>query len=305
MSAAGDILYEAFLVRFGEWKRARSKREKRFLMDRMLVENIGLVKRLTAQVCGISEDGTPPTPMRRGGAGGFPRIRVHGVEDVPWEDLLQAGLLGMEDAIERFDPSKGRISGYARIRILNSVQTVMRQQPAHLTKAPKGKEAMRPTVALLDDQQVLDRLAGADVDQFDDDEPWKGCQSVEEARARKEALDRERALWASWERPAGHPPSAPVSRARVYSVPRPPIVCFIEARCTRGRGRRQAVWPLWSRWSNDRIACGENPGTRQDFIAALVGQGMREVASVRTAPRTSDSKGSWSRGLAGLVLVAA
>ena len=124
----------------------------RFLLNQLLIVNMPLVKKLVAQISGTQEHAGAPRGFSFAG-----KIKVRGAEAVDWDDLMQAGRVGMAEALDRLDPAKGKIATIAYWRILYEIQKVFRKQ--HFVRAGEGHEHERPQVAFFDDQEALDRMS--------------------------------------------------------------------------------------------------------------------------------------------------
>src|SRR5690242_11226619 len=105
---------------------------------------------------------------------------------VPFDDLVHAGILGLIDAVDKFDPAKNvQLKSYARFRIRGAILDSLRQMdwsPRHLRRqarrieeanhelsaslgrAPSESElAERIGIPLHDFQQILGELRGLDI----------------------------------------------------------------------------------------------------------------------------------------------
>lgn len=135
-------LFERFRAAKGELRRK--------LLGLLVRQNFPLIKKLVGQICGISEDSAGAIRFQG-------KIKVKGAAVVDYDDLMQAGHIGMAEAIQRFDPTKGRISGIARWRILYEIQKLYKKD--HFIHVPDGRESERPGVSFVDDQEALDRMS--------------------------------------------------------------------------------------------------------------------------------------------------
>ena len=132
--------------------RAAEGPRRRFLLGQLLVVNTPLIKKLVAQISGVQEHASHPRGYSFAG-----KIKVRGADGVDWEDLMQAGRIGMADALERLDPAKGRIATIAYWRILYEIQKVFRKY--QFFHVPEGHEAERPGIAFVAEQDALDRMS--------------------------------------------------------------------------------------------------------------------------------------------------
>jgi RNA polymerase sigma factor for flagellar operon FliA len=71
---------------------------------------------------------------------------------IPFEDLLHAGILGLIDAVDKFDRKKNvQLKSYARFRIRGAILDNLRQldwSPRHLRRQARGIEVARRDLAL-------------------------------------------------------------------------------------------------------------------------------------------------------------
>jgi hypothetical protein len=162
---------------FLEYKSAPAGPRKRSLLNMLLKVNTPLVKILVAQLSGTTDERAPMRGGKRAGG------KVPYADEMPWEDLMSAGLFGMAVALERFDPQKGKIAGFSRWHILYQIQKAAKLY--HFVHVPDKKWDLRPAVSFSDDEAEIDRLAGAEEI---DEEPWRYVSSVAEAREVAERL---------------------------------------------------------------------------------------------------------------------
>jgi hypothetical protein len=85
---------------------------------------------------------------------------LQGFHDIPWEDAMQAGRMALGQALETFDPSKGKISFYFLMKARYLLQ-VLEAKEQHLARVPRGRETERASVALVGESTILDRMGGA------------------------------------------------------------------------------------------------------------------------------------------------
>jgi DNA-directed RNA polymerase specialized sigma subunit len=142
-----ETLFRAF--------RAAKGIERRRLLDQLLWENEPLVKLIVDQLCGRGESKKRNGIRHLGGCQGF--------RDIPWEDAMQAGLIAMQKALEQFDPAKGRIAGYLKLKARHELQRIV-YYGGQTIRVPRGQDAQSPDVALIGDEQILDRLSGGEED---------------------------------------------------------------------------------------------------------------------------------------------
>ena len=116
---------------------------------------------------------------------------------------MQAGLIALSKALEQFDPSKGRIAGYLKLKLRHELQRLV-YYGGQTVRVPRGSEDEAVSVALVGDEQTLDLLSGGaeglgllgddvtpdDVARWEASGDWP--DSLEEAQARVVA-ERERA----------------------------------------------------------------------------------------------------------------
>jgi hypothetical protein len=262
---------------FQSFRRAKGKK-RRALLSELLKVNTPLIKLIVSQIAGVGDEKTAPGGRIRRSS----RMRVPGADQVPWDDLMQAGLHGMAHALGKFDPTKGKISGYFRWWALTNIQRLVRKEA--MIKTPDRQDAV--SVALFDDADALDRIAT--------DHDSGGLAEVE-------GLTPE--LVAQWGRTGDWPDSLEAWRAstRVYSVPRPPLDVFLERRCTRSYSARAPLWPLWNAWRVECGLAGRPSGTQPQWLAALATRHVRLTSLRVRLPGGSPSVPE--RGLAGLCAV--
>lgn len=266
---------------FDQFKAAPAGPRKRFLLDKLLKQNLPLVKILVSQLAGVTDEKTPVVRRRTAA-----RSKVPYADECQWEDLLQAGLCGMATALERFDPSKGKIAGYARWQILYQMQKLTKTH--HFVHTPDDKWDQRPGVSFFDDEAVIDRMAGEDVNLFEE-EPWKYVESVEQARE-----------WAADMGDETAQAEIVAESRKVISIPRaliPIIVTAMENFIRQCVFAPHARIDMWSAYNAYRVECrllGEPEMPRRAFVEALSPKSVSEKF-VRV-------EGKVSRGLAGVKL---
>jgi hypothetical protein len=266
---------------FDQFKAAPAGPRKRFLLDKLLKQNLPLVKILVSQLAGVTDEKTPVVRRRTAA-----RSKVPYADECQWEDLLQAGLCGMATALERFDPSKGKIAGYARWQIYYQMQKLTKTH--HFVHTPDDKWDQRPGVAFFDDEAAIDRMAGEDVNLFEE-EPWKYVESVEQAREWAADMGDEKAQ-----------AEILAESRKVISIPKPVIVMLaaIErfiARCKFVKTGRVEAWDAYNAYRFECLRSGEVAMPRNVFINALSPKGVK--------PLYITARGKTTRALGGLLLV--
>jgi sigma-70-like protein len=247
---------------FDQFKAAPAGPRKRFLLDKLLKQNLPLVKILVSQLAGVTDEKTPVVRRRTAA-----RSKVPYADECQWEDLLQAGLCGMATALERFDPSKGKIAGYARWQILYQMQKLTKTH--HFVHTPDDKWDQRPGVSFFDDEAVIDRMAGEDVNLFEE-EPWKYVESVEQAREWAADMGNETAQ------------AEIVAESRkVISIPKPVIVIAtgLDRFLRHFKFARSGRVDIWTAYNTYRIECRrirEDEMSRKAFLQAMAERGAKE-----------------------------
>lgn len=267
---------------FDRFKRAKGEK-RRALKNELIRTNLPLVKILVGQVAGIADE---KTSSRRRNAS---RKRVVGADECEWDDLLQMGMEAFAHALEKFDPEKGKIAGYARWWILTKVQRFVRKE--HLITAPEGKHAERPAVALVDDEEELERLSA--------DHEWGGMPEVDGITAADVQRWDASGVWPETlaEVQRAREPQPPPPR-RVYSLPRPAIEVFLERMCVFGRRHDRApIWPLWNAWRVESRLEGRPEGTRAMLIDALGRRGADETRVREGGQRAVSTPVRGARGM--------
>ena len=122
------------------WERWLQRRDVKARND-LLMHHIGLVKRVVNRL--------------------FPASRAYHDN----EDLISCGVLGLMNAIDRFDPAKGaRFETYAQIRVRGEIIDYMRQQdwaPVHVRARIKQIEATYDQISQDKGQQASDHEVAA------------------------------------------------------------------------------------------------------------------------------------------------
>jgi hypothetical protein len=259
---------------FMRFRRARTQWERRALLSELLRVNAPLVKLLVGQLSGQADEKNGSRKRRP------TRMRVVGAAELPWEDLMQAGFLGFAHALGKFNPAKGKISGYARWWILTNLQRLVK------------KEAF---VRTPDHETALSVLLECQLDADDDREggPGSGRGELERLAAAAQ-VDEEPSLsaghslaeLAAWEKAGTWPAGFEDVRANylhlcprvAYSIARPPMDVFLERYCVIGRrADRAPVLPMWDVWRLECRIDRREEGTRGELLAALVRRGAKPV----------------------------
>lgn len=247
---------------FAAFRRAKGER-RRVLLSELLKVNGPLIKILVGQIAGIADEKTASNRRRQ------TRMRVPGADQIPWDDLMQAGLQGMAHALGKFDPAKGKISGYARWWILTNIQRMVRKEA--IVKTPERENAI--PVALIGDEEVMDRVAGHGDDPEFAPERWTSIEDLHRWEKRGTWPDGMEEVRANYLRMCA-PPAPKV----VYSLARPAWDVFLDVRVIfGGKGLVAPCWPLWNAW---RVECAkdERPaGTRAQFLGRLAKRGVKET----------------------------
>jgi hypothetical protein len=235
---------------------------RRRLLSELIRINEPLVKQLVGQVSGLSDD------KRFAG-----KRKVKGAESVDWEDLMQAGRIGIQYALEHLDPSKGKISGFARWRIYYEVQELFRR--THFVKTPRGKEAERPAVSFHDEQEALDRLS------------LERCETVFEAEGVTQAQIAECARsgdWpdtpAAWQARFGAPRKVAV--VVPIALPLDAMTAFLRGSCTAATAGRVATYDLWSAYVRHCRRVGEKEKPRPELVRAAAARFRGRQVFIRT-----------------------
>lgn len=251
---------------FDDYRKARSRVKRRILLGRLLQQNMPLVKVLVDQFVQPSGKSKHGPNLLKGGTEGF--------TDIPWDDALQQASIAFCKAMDRFDPSKGKLAWYLKVKIRHELQDFM-LRGGRTVRIPRKKGVDPVAVELTDDQGALDRWSGGELD---------GFASIEGITAD----DVER-----WDVTGEWPETLEEARP-VPEDPRTALERFLEEQVRFRPAARVARDPLAARW--ERLTCAPYAETLRP---ALLGRGARDC-SVR-APW--DGSVVW--GLAGVELLAA
>jgi hypothetical protein len=166
-----------------------------------------------------------------------------GAEHLDWEDALNAGRIAFAKAMQRFDPSKARLSTYLRLKIIHELQCAARTQSPTVVM-PRGMRA--PAAHRYEDDAELDRLTA-------------GAASLLEDDGDDELL----------EEPLAPPVTAPAPRDV-----RPALEAFLEEHCRFAPAAREAMCVVHLRFERYALERGEYfpPGS---LTRALSSRGVR------------------------------
>lgn len=148
---------------FAQYRVETDERKKRRLADRLLRENMALVNKLVHQLSrrGDHQDWDDNRKISSNGTVGDLEFRR---EPIDIADLMQAGRIGFMRALEKYDPEKGGIAGYAKHWIRHEIQQCVIHETTIYTPRGSGlpyaayqkaaairtKEGREPTAAELD-----------------------------------------------------------------------------------------------------------------------------------------------------------
>lgn len=268
---------------FARFRAEPNPKIRRALEGRLIVQNEPLIKRLVSQL----------TNREPGGR----RFRfLAGAERIPWDEAMQAGRFGFAKALEQYDiekavgKAKGKISGYAAQKIAYELQVVLHRgddlvyvPPDAEKKARLEGKSWKAPVSLVVWDATAEHLATDEAGLVDLDDLTPEMVAEWDASGAWPELEE-------W-RPG----------AKVFSIPRPPLECFLAARCTLKFSGRATEWSIWNAWQIDARERGSDVGSRPDLMASLRSRGLKPV---RVRERAKVWKGNPDRGFAGLSIVA-
>lgn len=215
---------------FRQFRAAKGPR-RRLLLERLLIENTPLVKILVDQLCGRGSN-TKRGPNRfLGGCQGF--------REIPWDDAMQCGRMAFLKAAEQFDPAKGKIAGYLKLKIRHELQTFV-AYGLRLARVPRGREEHLIPVDLVGEQQELDRLGG----------------SIEDGLIALEGIEPEDVE--RWQE-TGEWPETLEEAVQTCAQPEPELPVkpalerFLDEQLVFRTAGRVARAPLWARWERFAI----------------------------------------------------
>ena len=258
---------------FREYRAATGAR-RRFLASKLIVQNTPLLKVLADQIwTGKSASGKPTTATR---------FHEPIFKEIPWDDILNAARIAMAKALDQFDPSKSKISGYLAAKVRYEAQVLGAQ--VHLAHAPRGRGAERPDVSLIgaietdDDGEAEGVVACGYLHAEGDAGGMVDVDFEPEEIAEWNAADTDLDFYA-W-RESRHPV--------VYSVPAPIVVVtwqdVVIGGLRFGQTRRVGKRTLWNAAALAARALGQPEPTMATVCAdlGLAGRGVVEKQA-RTA----------------------
>lgn len=270
---------------FLEYKAAKEGPRKRFLLNQLVLTNMPLAKVIVDQLCGRG------TSTRRGFGtlGG-----LTGARDLDWSDSLQAGLLALTKAIEQFDPSKGKISSYLRLKCRHELQRLI-YYGGQLVRTPRGTGVAEIPVALIGEEQTLDLMSGSGGDEalsrrqaaqnlsavgvsVEDVERWEETGELSEAAL----AYRERAMSDAREEQA-KAPRAPASPPRIDRSN--PVESYLELACVFATHARYPKGLIATDFEVRCRAEGVPAMGRDDFYAQLASHGRTRETRMRWGGR--------------------
>lgn len=120
--------------------------------------NEPLIKVLTDQLCGRA-------PAERFARRMHQFISVPGAEDIEWETSMNAGRFAFLKAMDRFDPGKGKIAYYLKMKIRYELQCLV--EKAGVVNTPRG---LRPDLEYFEDDDHAGRVTAHAAELEGDDE---------------------------------------------------------------------------------------------------------------------------------------
>lgn len=210
---------------FDDYRSARSRVKKRILLGRLLEQNLPLVKVLVDQFVQPTGKSKHGPNLLKGGTEGF--------QDIPWDDAIQQASIAFCKAMDRFDPSKGKLAWYLKLKIRHELQDFV-SRGGRTVRIPRKPGIDEVPVELTDDQNALDRWSGGELAGFasvegieaEDLERWEATGEWPESLEDLEPLDPRTALERFLEEQVRFRPAARVARdplaarwERLTSVP--------------------------------------------------------------------------------------
>jgi hypothetical protein len=240
--------------------RAASGARRRFLASKLIVQNTPLLKVLADQIwTGKSASGKPTTATR---------FHEPIFKEIPWDDILNAARIAMAKALDQFDPSKSKISGYLAAKVRYEAQVLGAQ--VHLAHAPRGRGAERPDVSLIgaietdDDGEAEGAMACGYLHAEGDAGGMVDVDFEPEEIAEWNAADTDLDFYA-WRESR---------RPVVYSVPAPVVVVTAMSLTIDGlrfsRSARATAYDVWAMCAAFADIRGEAAPTRAELERAIV-----------------------------------
>lgn len=258
--------------------RAATGALRRLLANQLLTQNEPLIKTMVAQCTGRA-------PGRRMGG-------LIGAELFEWDDAMQVGRIAFAKAIEDYKPEKAKsggasISGYflwklryafqQRIGKETDVVCFSRDKEEKLRKDGAGSIRVAVDLHAWDDA-LAERLAPDQHGFVDPEEVGITADQLREWDETGEYPEYE-----EWQ--AGR---------RVISIPRPPLECFLSARCTIAAKSRVVIveaWNAYQAYANDR---GTGSMPRAVFVRQVTERVKGKPIMIRRGSYES------ARGMSGL-----
>jgi hypothetical protein len=240
--------------------RAAKGIRRRHLLEQLLVENTPLIKLLLEQLRGGKNSGRKGMKVLGG---------CQGIDELDWDDAMQASRIAFVKAAEAFDPAKGKIAGYLKLKMRHELQTLVTNE-LRLARVPRGRESELIPVALVGEQQELDRMGGsvedglADVEGItaEDVERWGASgewpETLEEARVQTSA------------RRASAEPEQPAD-------PRSALERFLEEELVRRANARVPKSLVASTYEQFCVSLSQQPVSREELYDSLESTGLTET----------------------------
>jgi hypothetical protein len=265
----------------------KSKGERRRLLaDRLIQQNEPLIKILVAQLLGIDRDQTKRRGLK------VRSSRVYNREMLTdWDEALNAGRLGFYKALEAFDPSRGKISGYARNKIEYELQKL--GMKAGIISTDREAKYLAPVTAATEDDAHFERIVH---ESSDDADEWERQFDVDDEDVEDKGLPPLPVVVVEPEPVVVLRPKKVISVPRVERLWISPLERWVAEHCRRGPSARVQRWEAWNAWALDCQSRGDAIPTQAQFV--------RELSTAATVwdTWTDTHRGSSARVIAGIRL---
>jgi hypothetical protein len=249
---------------------------RRFLLGELIRINTPLIKTLVAQI-----QGKPPPDRLRGKV--RTAMRLVGAEELEWDDALSLGRFAFTKCMDRYDPRKGKVSGYLLKKIYYELQCAV--QAASMVRVERGAKA--PGLCYLEDDEQLGRLALED-DEEDEAPQFERIEEIEENEGAPLAAV------------IAEPPvtATAIALLQVLAVPvdtRSALEVFLEEHCRFARALRTPMTAVDGR-CHDVVSARGEVLARGELARALRDRGVRPI-TMRAPWSASPVKGLAGIGL--------
>ena len=278
------------LALLAEYRGATGPRKRR-LLGQLVWEAEPLVTVLVDQLRG---HGTPSA--RDVKLGGTDRLG-----ELDWEDAKQTGMLTLAEALDSYDPTKGKLAYFLKQRIRYALQCMVERDgltklSRQQARAPKGVDSDELQLDLVGEQRELDEcsrghevgvaleggITEADVARWQRTGAWpetaeEAAADCAQARAAEQEAACAAAAAAERERVATLESRRQEAERQAYLRWRPLDAFLQDELVFHHKGLRLAREPLFGRWQRYLHEHAAYAST-DDLRDALLGRGVRHVA---------------------------